>query len=82
MMRTVPRPRHYVSSRRLAICRPLLAFDDWRGAYVLRGLGKRVGPVLREDRRRDHGMRTDGPDRRGADRTPMSRGSAGRALSR
>ena len=60
----------------------MLAFDDWRGAYVLRGLGKRVGPVLREDRRHAHGVLYDGPDRRGTDRSPMSRGSAGRVLSR
>jgi hypothetical protein len=60
----------------------LLAFDDWRGAYVLRGLGKHVGPVLREDRRQAHATVYDGPDRRGTDRMAMSRGSAGRVLSR
>jgi hypothetical protein len=81
-MRTVPRPRHYVSPRRLAICRPLLAFDEWRGAYVLRGLGHRLGPVLREDRRSGHGILYEGPDRRAGDRTAMSRGSGHRILSR
>ena len=80
-MRTVPRPRRYVSTRRLALCRPLLAFDDWRDAYVLRGLGNRVGPVLREDRRRSGGVLFDGPDRRRTDRAAMARGS-GRVLSR
>jgi hypothetical protein len=66
VMRTVPRTRHYVSPGALTLCRPVLAFDYAREAYILRGIGDRVGPVLREDRRRRrsaNGYR--GPERRG-----------------
>ena len=65
-MRSVPRTRHYVSPGALTLCRPVLAFDYAREAYILRGVGDRVGPVLREDRRRRrsaNGYR--GPERRG-----------------
>jgi hypothetical protein len=63
-VRSVPRTRHYVSPGALTLCRPVLAFDYAREAYILRGVGHRVGPVLREDRRRSaNGYR--GPERRG-----------------
>jgi hypothetical protein len=65
-VRSVPRTRHYVSPGALTLCRPVLAFDYAREAYILRGVGDRVGPVLREDRRRRrsaNGYR--GPERRG-----------------
>lgn len=66
----------------LTLCRPLLSFDYVREAYVLRGIGARVGPVLREERRRssDPGGAYMGPERRGFGRAPVSgpsRGSLG-----
>jgi hypothetical protein len=65
-VRTVPRTRHYVSPGALTLCRPVLAFDYAREAYVLRGIGDRVGPVLREDRRRRRSANGyNGPERRG-----------------
>lgn len=66
VVRTVPRTRHYVSPGALTLCRPILAFDYAREAYVLRGIGDRIGPVLREDRRRGRSAnRYQGPERRG-----------------
>jgi hypothetical protein len=50
-VRTIPRQRRYVSPTALTLCRPLLSFDLPRDAYVLRAVGRRFGPVLREDRR-------------------------------
>ena len=66
-MRTVPRTRRYVSSGALTLCRPVLSFDYAREAYTLRGIGDRVGPVLREDRRRSSSSNGyEGPERRGS----------------
>jgi hypothetical protein len=67
VVRTVPRIRHYVSPGTLTLCRPMLAFDYVREAYVLRGIGDRIGPVLREDRRRGRSPSNGykGPERRG-----------------
>jgi hypothetical protein len=48
------------------LCRPLLAFDYGREAYVLRGFGGRHGPVLRKDRRRGGPAGYGGPERRAA----------------
>ena len=62
-MRLTQRPRHYVSPVTLTICRPFLSHDGWRDAYLLRGVGKRYGPVLKADRRRRDGRYT-GPERR------------------
>lgn len=50
-MRTVKRPRRYVARHWLVMASPLFTYNFSRDAYVLRGIGKRVGPVLREDRR-------------------------------
>jgi hypothetical protein len=50
-VRTVKRPRRYVARHWLALSSPLFTYNFSRDAYVLRGVGKRVGPVLREDRR-------------------------------
>ena len=36
----------------LLVLRPLFRYSHGRDAYVLRGLGANVGPVLRIDRRR------------------------------
>jgi hypothetical protein len=61
-MRTVKRPRHYVARHWLLLARPLFRYSTVRDAHVLRGVGRRMGPVLREDRR--HGQRFDGVERR------------------
>jgi hypothetical protein len=45
---------------------PLFRYSYSRDAYVLRGLGRSVGPVLREDRRRRLGRPSDGIERRHA----------------
>jgi len=50
-VRTVKRPRRYLARHWLALSSPLFTYNSNRDAYVLRGVGKRVGPVLREDRR-------------------------------
>ena len=50
-MRTVRRPRHYVARQWLVLLTPLFGYDYLRDAYVLRGVGKHVGPALRADRR-------------------------------
>ena len=63
-MRSVPRTRRYVSPGTLSLCRPLVAYDFRRGAYVLRGVGDRLGPVLREDRRLSRPAQYTGPERR------------------
>jgi hypothetical protein len=61
-MRTVKRPRRYVARHWLLLLRPAVRYSASRDAYVLRGVGRRVGPVLRIDRRRRE--RSDGVDRR------------------
>jgi hypothetical protein len=65
-MRTVRRPRHYVSRQWLALLRPLFRYSTTRDAYVLRGVGHHAGPVLRLERRRQHraGRAFDGVERR------------------
>jgi hypothetical protein len=46
------------------VLKPALRYSHFRDAFVLRGVGNRIGPVLRPDRR-DHRQRTfDGIDRR------------------
>lgn len=61
-MRTVKRPRRYVARHWLMLARPLLRYSDSRNAYILRLVGRRWGPVLRQDRRRAQGF--DGVERR------------------
>jgi hypothetical protein len=64
-MRNVRRPRHYVARRWLLMLKPVLRYSHTREAFILRGVGASVGPVLRLDRRR--AKRTvDGADRRAA----------------
>jgi hypothetical protein len=75
-MRLSQRPRHYVSPVTLTVCRPLLAHDWWRDAYLLRGVGERYGPVLRAERRREEEGYA-GPERRAAPPTAVSRGRGG-----
>jgi hypothetical protein len=47
-----PRPRRYVRSGTLTLLHPLFRHSTTRDAYVMRLVGNRWGPVLREDRRR------------------------------
>jgi hypothetical protein len=50
-MRTVKRPRRYVARPWLVLMRPFTRYSGTRDAYVLRLVGRRMGPVLRVDRR-------------------------------
>jgi hypothetical protein len=45
------RPRRYVSPRVLTVLRPAFRYSRSRDAYILRGIGKQTGPVLREEPR-------------------------------
>jgi hypothetical protein len=65
-MRTVQRPRRYVSKYSLTLMRPLLRYSQTRDAYVLRVAGRRLGPVLRPNRRHEGGE-DDGAARRSSD---------------
>jgi hypothetical protein len=51
-MRSAVRPRRYVARHWLLLLRPLLRYSATRDAFVLRFVGRSVGPVLRVDRRR------------------------------
>ncbi len=46
------RPRRYVPPTMLRVLTPLFRYSPTRDGYVLRLLGRHVGPVLRPDRRR------------------------------
>jgi hypothetical protein len=64
-MRTVKRPRRYIAGYWLSVLRPLVRYSRSRDAYILRAVGGRIGPVLRENRR--HGSRRfEGTERRRA----------------
>jgi hypothetical protein len=63
-MRTVKRQRHYVARHWLALLRPLFAYNYSRNAYVLRAVGRKVGPVLCQDRRVHRDRPMEGIDRR------------------
>jgi hypothetical protein len=65
-MRTVRRPRRYVARHWLVLLRPALRYSHTREAYVLRGVGSELGPVLRIDRRARSTRRFEGADRRSA----------------
>ena len=73
-MRTVSRPRRYVSPVTLTLTRPLLALSAPREAYVLRVVGNRYGPVLRLDRRR-RAVAYDGAERRAGAKAGEARSS-------
>jgi hypothetical protein len=62
------RRRRYVGKRWFALLSPLLRYSYSRDAYILRGVGRRVGPVLRQDRRnpRRRPRPADGIERRQA----------------
>ena len=47
---SAPRPRRAWPEPAVIALRPLLRYDRRRRAYVLRGLGNRVGPVIRPRR--------------------------------
>jgi hypothetical protein len=58
------------------LLRPVLRYSHMRDAYVLRGVGSSIGPVLRVDRR-EHTLRQHtGPERRSARIVPPERRSA------
>ncbi len=50
-LRTVRRPRRYVAQHWLTLLAPAFEYDYSRDAYILRGIGEHIGPVLRLDRR-------------------------------
>ncbi len=50
-LRTVKRPRRYLAKHWLFLLQPLFGYDFSRSAYVLRGVGNHLGPVLRVERR-------------------------------
>jgi len=68
-LRTVRRPRHYVSKHWLVLLWPAFRRNDRRDAYVLRVVGRRVGPVLRPNRR----ARRESPAVEGVDRRRLTR---------
>ena len=63
-MRTVKRPRRYVARHWLALARPVFRYSESRKAYVLRLVGRKWGPVLRQERRSAKAF--DGVERRGS----------------
>jgi hypothetical protein len=61
------RTRRYVAKNILLLVRPFFRYSYPRDAFVLRGVGRSVGPVLRLDRRRRrNGRASDGIERRAA----------------
>ena len=46
-MRAQARPRRRISRTRLRLLKPLVRYSYARDAYVLRGIGRHVGPVYR-----------------------------------
>jgi hypothetical protein len=44
--RTVARKRHQVPSWVISVLWPVLHYDEWRRAWILKGIGERFGPVL------------------------------------
>jgi hypothetical protein len=50
-----PRPRREVGSVTLTMLRPLFRYSPMRDAYIVRGVGKSVGPVLVERPRMSRG---------------------------
>jgi hypothetical protein len=61
------RNRRYVGKNTLLLLSPLFRYSYSRDAFVLRGVGRSLGPVLRLDRRRlRDGRPLDGIERRAA----------------
>jgi hypothetical protein len=63
-----PRHRRYIGRRTLILLRPIYRYSYPRDAYVLRGVGRRLGPVLAVDRRFTRDDPPDGVERRSARR--------------
>jgi hypothetical protein len=63
-MRSVGRPRRYVARFWLVLFRPFLRYSVTRDAFVLRVVGRSVGPVLRPNRRRRRRASFGGAERR------------------
>jgi hypothetical protein len=63
-LRTKRRPRHYVDRRLLAALRLVFTYNYSRDAYVLRGVGRHRGPVLKQDRRVHREPPAEGVDMR------------------
>jgi len=64
-MRATKRTRRYIASHWLFLLKPMFRYDSNRRAYILRGVGNRVGPVLRVDRRVRRKRTAEGAERRG-----------------
>jgi hypothetical protein len=65
-MRSASRPRRYVGRTWLLIFRPFLRYSVTRDAYVLRLVGRSIGPVLRPNRRHRRADPFEGAERRRA----------------
>jgi hypothetical protein len=80
-MRTANRPRRKVSASLLRALRPLFHYSAGRRAWVLRGVGRWVGPVLvaRPERVSVAERSTDAPFRPGIARSWMARNFDARA---
>jgi hypothetical protein len=63
-MRTQQRPRRYIAGHWLLVLKPALRYSATRDAYVLRGVGRSTGPVLRVDRRHRGASPYHGAERR------------------
>ena len=57
-MRETPRHRHEVSHGTLVLLKPLFRHSASRNAYVLRGVGRKMGPVLVDARHAPPGAHT------------------------
>jgi hypothetical protein len=60
------RTRRYVPRQWIKLLKPMLRYSYSRHAFVLRGVGGSVGPVLRAERRRMRESPIDGVERRRA----------------
>jgi hypothetical protein len=65
-LRSAQRSRRYVTRHWLFILRPVLRYSATRDAFVLRGVGSSIGPVLRPDRRSRRSQPFDEMNRRRA----------------
>jgi hypothetical protein len=54
IVKHVQRPRHDLPAPAIWALRPVMRFSNSRDAYVLRGIGHRVGPVVRRRTRVRH----------------------------
>jgi hypothetical protein len=72
------RRRRYVSQQWFSLLGPLLRYSYFCDAYILRGVGRHVGPVLSLERRRRIGIPSDGIERR-AERLALYTGPLRRA---